>query len=196
MASNDLVIQKLLENNIKWAQGIVHADPGFFIRSAAGQTPQVLWIGCSDSRVPESVITRFMPGDIFVHRNIANQVHPNDDNVLSVVEYAVGALKVKHVIVVGHTECGGAKHCLKAAEEPPEPPKDPLHRWLEPLTELARSLPQQDRTLPILVKRNVEKQVQTLKGLETVQKAKVKVHGWIYDLSTGHLDDKAVELVD
>ncbi|KAF9784600.1 carbonic anhydrase [Thelephora terrestris] len=196
MASNDLVIQKMLEHNAKWAHSIVQADPGFFIRSAAVQTPQVLWIGCSDSRVPESVITRFMPGDIFVHRNIANQVHPKDDNVLSVVEYAVGALKVKHVIVVGHTECGGAKHCLAAAEEPPQVPTDPLHRWLEPLTELARSLPQEERTLPILVKKNVEKQVKTLKSMETIQKAKVHVHGWIYDLSTGHLNDRAVDLVD
>jgi len=137
-----------------------------------------------------------MPGDIFVHRNIANQVHPDDDNVLSVVDYAVAALKVKHVIVVGHTECGGAKHCLEAANHPPQPPLDPLHRWLEPLTELARSLPQEERTLPILIKKNVEEQVQILKGLETVQNADVKVHGWIYDLSIGILDDRAIDLVN
>ena len=99
------------------------------------------------------------------------------------------------MIVVGHTECGGAKHCLEAANHPPQPPVDPLHRWLEPLTELARSIPQAERTLPILVKKNVEKQVQTLKSLGTVQKANVKVHGWIYDLSTGILNDKAVDLV-
>lgn len=188
MASDDLVIQKLVENNEKWAAGIVHNDPGFFIRSAAGQHPQVLWIGCSDSRVPESVITRFMPGDIFVHRNIANQVHLKDDNVISVVDYAVAHVKVKHVVVVGHSECGGAKHCLEAAKKPREEPRDALHRWLEPLTDLARSLPSEEQKLPILVKRNVQQQVRTLQNMDVVKNAGVKVHGWVYNLSTGRLD--------
>jgi carbonic anhydrase len=99
------------------------------------------------------------------------------------------------VIVVGHTECGGAKHCVKASRDPKpaQPPKEPLLRWLERLTELARSLNlgqlPMEQALPILVKENVLQQVRTLNGMKVVQDSKVKVHGWIYDLSTGHLDD-------
>jgi carbonic anhydrase len=205
MSSEDPVVQGLLENNKKWAKAVVEADPDFFVRSAEGQSPQVLWIGCSDSRVPGAVVTASKPGDIFLHRNIANQVHLHDDNVLSVVDYAVAHLKVKHVIVVGHSECGGAKHCLEAAQDPCPPPQDtPLHRWLEPLTNLARSLglgsdPPPEGALSILVKENVIRQVQNLTETETIKHAwdeckDVWIHGLVYDLSTGLLGEPVVTI--
>jgi len=189
MESSD-IIPKLLENNANWAQGMGET----FFKNSAGkkQEPQVLWIGCSDSRVPESVITKSRPGDIFVHRNIANQVHLDDDTMVSVVEYAVRDLKVKHVILVGHSECGGVEHCVKEVlrKSQAEPPMDAFHRWLAPLTKLARDnhLSTNPITLPILVKKNVEQQVENLKSMQVIKDANVRVHGWIYNLSTGILE--------
>jgi carbonic anhydrase len=193
----------------------------------------VLWIGCSDSRVPESVVTNSKPGDIFVHRNIAkyvqstfvllagirlvgsltcvwtpSQVHPNDDSVLSVVNYAVEHLKVKHglftlvssvrrrlirsppVVVVGHTHCGGAAACVKIASAPPsDPPDIPLIRWLTPLLKLAQSLNvaslESTEAVSLLVKENVKRQVQNLAEMEITKG--VQIHGLVYDLATGTL---------
>jgi len=203
MSSEDPVVQGLLKNNEKWAKAVVEADPDFFLRSAEGQSPQVLWIGCSDSRVPGAVVTASKPGDIFLHRNIANQVHLHDDNVLSVVDYAVAHLKVRHVLVVGHSGCGGAKYCIEAARDPcPPRPDTPFLRWLGPLTDLARSLglgsnPPPKDALPILVKENVIRQVQNLTETETIKHAwgkreDVWIHGLIYDLSTGLLGEPVV----
>jgi len=202
MASAHSVVQGFLKNNEEWANAVIKSDPNFFVRSAEGQKPQVLWIGCSDSRVPGSVVTGSKPGDIFIHRNIANQVHLNDDSVLSVVDFAVGNLGVRHVVVVGHTECGGAKHCLKAAQNPShESPATPLLRWLEPLTQLARSLDlgslSHEEGLAKLVKSNVMQQVQNLAKTETIKNVwgrgeDLWVHGLIYDLSTGRFQSNVV----
>src|SRR5690349_12795852 len=104
--------EKLLLNNKSWAQEQRSADPSFFERLAKTQRPEVLWIGCSDSRVPANQITGTDPGEIFVHRNIANIVHPGDTNVASVLRYAVSVLKVKHIIVCGHEACGGVRRAL------------------------------------------------------------------------------------
>ncbi|EMD31095.1 hypothetical protein CERSUDRAFT_89502 [Gelatoporia subvermispora B] len=204
---SDHVLPQLLAQNKQWAAEVEKNDPGFFERSATGQHPKVLWIGCSDSRVPESVITASMPGAIFTHRNIANQCHLNDDNALSVLEYAVGTVEVPHIIVVGHTHCGGVAHAWATAHGviPHEhfanwgdhipralSSETPLSRWLEPLTEIARAKPA--LTPEQLGVANVHAQVINVVRSKAVQQAwaqgrDVWVHGWEYDLATGSLQD-------
>ncbi|KAF4615164.1 hypothetical protein D9613_003170 [Agrocybe pediades] len=207
-------IESLLESNAQWAADVLKAEPDFFTNSAKGQSPHTLWIGCADSRVPDSVITAAKPGDIFVHRNIANQLRLDDPNVLSVLRYAVHYLGVEHVVIVGHTECGGAAACLAAAQSPslnvnapiatiPSLPADSsLNRWLEPLTKLAASLKvsaiPHNEALPLLVEENVKAQVENLSNTVAIQDAWTKgtskgqnvwLHGWVYDLKTGLLKD-------
>ncbi|OSD00755.1 carbonic anhydrase [Trametes coccinea BRFM310] len=193
----DYILARLLSNNAQWAEDVEKAEPGFFAESAKGQSPKVLWIGCADSRVPESVVTASKPGDIFVHRNIANQFHPDDDSALSVLTYAVAHVGVQHVILVGHTNCGGAQACLAAASKPSAsaPPQDPLSRWLAPLTELAR----EHDELTALVEANVRAQVAHIAESEVMKAAwaagrDVQVHGWVYELETGRLRDLGVSL--
>jgi len=213
MADNNNT-RALLQSNAKWAADVSEADPDFFPDSAKNlQTPHSLWIGCADSRVAESVITASKPGAIFVHRNIANQFPADDNNVLSVLAYAVNYLGVENVIIVGHTQCGGAAASLNAAQAPNfvpkgpiitvdgEPVDSPLNRWLEPLTLLAHSLQlpdNSDKSIETLVKENVKAQVENLANTETIRKAwtqgtpkkqKVFIHGWIYDLGSGLLKD-------
>ncbi|KAF8163448.1 carbonic anhydrase [Crassisporium funariophilum] len=207
-------IQRMLTANAQWAEDVAKAEPGFFEQSAKGQTPHTLWIGCADSRVPDSVITGARPGEIFVHRNIANQLRLNDDNVLSVLRYAVDYLGVEHVVIVGHTECGGAAACLGAAQSPSFsldgpittvstlPADSALNRWLEPLTRLAASLQlsstPHEEALPLVVEENVKAQVENLANTITISEAWSKgsrkgqdvwIHGWVYELSTGKLRD-------
>ncbi|KDQ56200.1 hypothetical protein JAAARDRAFT_133195 [Jaapia argillacea MUCL 33604] len=195
------VLAKLLAQNVHWAKEVEEEDPGFFERSAQGQSPKVLWIGCADSRVPESVITASKPGDIFVHRNIANQFPLDDVNAEAVLEYAVGHLKVEHVIIVGHSKCGGAAACLAAAQHPsglPDPdagPNAPLNVWLASLVELARSLV--DPTEELLIQDNIKAQVANAVKSHTIKEAwahgkKVYVHGWLYELEKGHLRDLGI----
>ncbi|KAI0319581.1 carbonic anhydrase [Amylostereum chailletii] len=163
----DPTIARLINANSHWAKAVDNAQPRFFQDMAKGQAPKVLWIGCSDSRVPESVVTASKPGDIFVHRNIANQFRLDDDNAVSALTYAIDQLGVEHVVVVGHTQCGGATTCYNAALEAaagqirhtgsPGPssrlqtlsslpltvtpaPDTPLGRWLAPLTAMATEL--------------------------------------------------------
>jgi carbonic anhydrase len=199
---------ELLENNEKWAAAVKKADPDFFKRSAKGQFPKILWIGCSDSRVPESVISACRPGDIFVHRNIANQVHPNDTSVLSVIEYAVNYVKVEHVILSGHTECGGVNACLGAALAGSKvavgtsPTDAPINQWLAPLHQLALTLkPTDNSALQALavVEANVQRQVDNICETEIIQKSwaqasqnggrAVQVHGWVHEIGSGELRD-------
>ncbi|KAG1761838.1 carbonic anhydrase [Suillus occidentalis] len=171
-------IQTLLNANEEWSQSIIKDSPTFFTQLAIGQSPKILWIGCSDSRVPESVITASKPGDIFVHRNIANQFHLNDDSALSVLTYAVKAVGVEHVVLVGHTNCGGAAACLQAAKDAAadkdaSQPETPLTRWLGPLIGRIQSL-DLSSVLPQLRHPNAKK---------------VTVHGWVYDLARGRIDE-------
>ncbi|KAI0033447.1 carbonic anhydrase, partial [Vararia minispora EC-137] len=186
----DPTIARLIDRNSQWARAIGSSEPRFFHEMAKGQAPKVLWIGCSDSRVPESVVTASKPGEIFVHRNIANQFHLDDDSALSVLTYAIENLGVEHVVVVGHTQCGGAAACYEAAKEAKlkyrhpfqgadtaysnpgantsANAKTPLGRWLAPLTDIAASLDldlmhtDPDRALTQLVQANVQKQVENL----------------------------------
>ncbi|KAG2039418.1 carbonic anhydrase [Suillus americanus] len=212
-------IQTLLNANEEWAQSVIKDTPDFFTQSSTGQSPKVLWIGCSDSRVPESVITTSRPGDIFVHRNIANQFHLNDDSALSVLTYAVKVVGIEHgdfdsssngytsltVILVGHTNCGGAAACLKtvkdaAANTDASQPDTPLTRWLSPLIARVQSLDlsacSDNEALNKVVETNVIMQVDNICKSEPITTAwadpnakKVTVHGWMYDLTRGRIDE-------
>ncbi|KAH8989159.1 carbonic anhydrase [Lactarius hatsudake] len=195
---HDATVANIFSANAQWAGGMDAADPNFFKQSAKGpQTPKVLWIGCSDSRVPESVITASRPGDIFVHRNIANQVHPNDDNALSVITYAVAHVHVEHILVVGHTQCGGADAALKAVAGAAET-EPVISRWLTPLMELARKLDSEAQScsdpLTRLIEESVRVQVENVASSEPVRKVweaqkDLWVHGLVYELETGLLRD-------
>jgi len=195
----DEALARIFLSNSQWAKAVNAAEDSFFKQSVEGQSPKFLWIGCSDSRVPESVITASRPGDIFVHRNIANQVHPDDDSVLSVITYAIGPLGVEHVLVVGHTNCGGAVACLKAVLEGAPPPPQPLERWLAPLTALAGTLDlanvSQSERLTKIVEASVRAQVENVVNSPPVQTAwaggrkNLWVHGLVYELETGTLRD-------
>ncbi|KIK45439.1 hypothetical protein CY34DRAFT_536143 [Suillus luteus UH-Slu-Lm8-n1] len=198
-------IQTLLNANEEWSQSIIKDSPTFFTQLAIGQNPKILWIGCSDSRVPESVITASKPGDIFVHRNIANQFHLNDDSALSVLTYAVKAVGVEHVVLVGHTNCGGAAACLQAAKDAAadtdaSQPETPLTRWLSPLIGRIQSLELSTcsaaEALNKVVETNVHMQVDNICKSEPITTAwadpnakKVTVHGWVYDLARGRIDE-------
>ncbi|KAI0743113.1 carbonic anhydrase [Daedaleopsis nitida] len=190
--TQDYILARLLSNNAQWAEDVEKSEPGFLAEHSESQSPKVLWIGCADSRVPESVVTASKPGDIFVHRNIANQFHPTDDSALSVLTYAVEHVGVQHVILVGHTNCGGAAACAKAAQAPSAaPPASPLERWLAPLTELAKNT---EGDLTALVEANVRVQVDNLVQSDVIRGAwakgkDVQVHGWVYELETGKLRD-------
>jgi len=203
------LIARLLDNNATWASDVSHAEPTFFPESAKGQSPKLLWIGCADSRVPESVVVACKPGEIFVHRNIANQFHPQDDNVLSVLTYAVEALHIDHIVVAGHTYCGGATHCYNDASASPEPAaaaSTPLARWLSPLTDLARqqqaSASEQanrENAIRALIEKNVEMQVENVARTSIVREAwkkgrDIHVHGWVYELENGRLRDLEVSI--
>ncbi|KAG0702101.1 carbonic anhydrase [Suillus ampliporus] len=198
-------IQSLLNANEEWAQSVIKDKPDFFAQSATGQSPKILWIGCSDSRVPESVITASKPGDIFVHRNIANQFHPNDDSALSALTYAVKVVGVAHVVLVGHTNCGGAAACLAAATNAAARPgaSNPLTRWLSSLTALVQSLDlsacSASEALDKVVEANVIMQVDNICKSEPITTAwadpnakKVTVHGWVYDLAEGRIKELVV----
>ncbi|KAJ3511056.1 hypothetical protein NLJ89_g4316 [Agrocybe chaxingu] len=212
-------LRKMLSSNEAWAEERRKSNPTCFERMAAGQSPHTLWIGCADSRVPESIITNSQPGEIFVHRNIANQVHLHDDNTLSVIEYAVNHLGVRHIVVVGHSNCGGAAASLAAATSPEVsccaqngsnclqtiptlPPDNPINKWLQQLTKLAFSLgistAPKDEALSLLIEENVKGQVENLSKLEVIRDAwqnaeaqgkELWIHGWVYEIETGLLSD-------
>ncbi|MEO8763770.1 MAG: carbonic anhydrase [Ginsengibacter sp.] len=184
--------EKLLLENKAWAQEQVEEDPQFFKRLSALQLPEFLWIGCSDSRVPADKITGTQPGEIFVHRNIANMVVHTDVNLLSVLDYAVTHLKVKHVIVCGHYGCGGVKAAMTNHDF-----KYVLNMWLRNIKdvfrlyreELLAIADEEDRT-DRLVELNVKEQVMHLAKTSIIQRAwkneqRPQLHGWVYGLKDG-----------
>ncbi|MGH7533371.1 MAG: carbonic anhydrase [Gemmatimonadales bacterium] len=192
-------LPQLFEKNREWAAGEVARDPHFFERLLEIQRPPYLWIGCADSRVPANEIVGLAPGEIFVHRNVANIVRHDDPNALSVIQYAVDVLAVRHIIVTGHHGCGG----IIAALGPPAP--EPLETWLTHIRalrdthadELARLDPvaRPDR----LCELNVAAQVSAVAGTATVREAwaagkPLAIHGWFYDLKDGLLHDLDVTL--
>ena len=185
-------ILSLLENNKEFVAEKLALDPEFFIKSSAGQTPKILWIGCADSRVPPTEITKTHPGDLFVHRNIANLVVMTDMNMLNVLQYAVEVLNVEHVIVCGHYGCGGVKaamgnHQYGLIDNWLRTIKDTQNyywRQLDPLSEESRF----DR----LVELSVIEQIYNLGKTNIIQNAwksrgTPHLHGWVYDLKTGFI---------
>lgn len=187
------MLESLLARNIEWSAARHDADPGYFARLAALQAPEFFWIGCSDSRVPANVVAGLDPGEVFVHRNVANVVHSADLNLLSALEFAVETLKVREIIVCGHYGCGGVK---AATEDLPHGLSD---HWLEPIRRLARSYAvdlaacegDEDRR-DKLAELNVIEGVRRVSETPILQKAwargaDVRVHGLIYGLKDGRL---------
>lgn len=183
--------KSMLCANIVWARETAERRPGCFDALARGQRPKVLWIGCSDSRVPAESITASEPGELFVHRNIANLFHPGDDNCASVLEYAVRVLQVDHVIVCGHYGCGG----VRAALLPTEPSLPHVNRRIAPLCALARHHADVLRDLPEqaavdrLAEFNVLEQVRLLRAHPIIRDAAAPplVHGWVFVVANGRL---------
>lgn len=184
--------EKLLLENKAWAKEKVEDDPDYFHRLSEIQTPEFLWIGCSDSRVPANEITNTQPGEIFVHRNVANMVVHTDVNLLSVLDYAVTHLKVKHVIVCGHYGCGGIKAAMTNHDY-----KQVLNMWLRNIKDVYRlhrdeieSLPEEQARFDRLVELNVREQVLHLVKTSIIQRAwkneqRPDIHGWVYGLKDG-----------
>lgn len=182
----------LLSENKIWAAEQVAKDPGYFDRLAHLQTPELLWIGCSDSRVPANQITATEPGEIFVHRNIANLVINTDVNVLSVLDFAVNHLKVKHVIVCGHYGCGGIKAALSNIDYKPV-----LNMWFRNIKDVYRlhrneldNITDDEKKWDRLTELNVKEQVMNLAKTSIIQRAwknenRPDLHGWIYGLKDG-----------
>lgn len=184
--------EKLLLENKAWAQERIEDDPEFFNRLSHLQTPEFLWIGCSDSRVPANEITGTQPGEIFVHRNVANMVVHTDTNLLSVLEYAVTHLQVKHIIVCGHYGCGGVKAAMSNDDY-----NQVLNMWLRNIKDVYRlhfteldAIKDEEAKLNRLTELNVMEQVVHLAKTSIVQKAwkhrqAPDLHGWVYGLKDG-----------
>jgi carbonic anhydrase len=187
--------RELLENNRQWARAAVAADPEYFSRLAHQQSPQYLWIGCSDSRVPANQIIGLAPGEVFVHRNIANVVVHTDLNCLSVIQFAVDILKVRHIILCGHYGCSGVhaamtKHRIGLSDN-----------WLRHVQDVAakhggelEKVADEERRHRRLCELNAREQVENIAQCTAVQEAwersqPLEVHGWIYDLKDGLIHD-------
>jgi carbonic anhydrase len=191
---DDAEIEALFENNRRWAADMEREQPGFFGRLVGQQQPQFLWIGCSDSRVPANQITGLAPGEVFVHRNVANVVSATDLNCMSVVDFAVRRLRVRHIIVCGHYGCAGV---LAASEEGTIGVTD---AWLSGIRELHERHQSELETLAPaaaqkrLCELNVREQVRVLSRTTVLRQAwkrgqRVDVHGWIYGIDDGLLRD-------
>ncbi|NML77034.1 carbonate dehydratase [Rhizobium sp. S-51] len=189
------MLSDLFDHNIRWAAARRAEDPFYFDRLSALQRPEYLWIGCSDSRVPANVITGLQPGEVFVHRNVANLVHRADLNLLSVLEFAVETLEVKHIIVCGHYGCGGVRAAMDGHRH------GIIDYWLQPIRDVAEvncatlaSIPAPDEKLDRLCELTVASQVESLSRTPILQSAwkrgrSLAIHGWVYGLSDGLLRD-------
>jgi len=194
--------EQLLAANAEWAQGRVAADRDYFHRLVALQAPEFLWIGCSDSRVPANVITGLEPGEVFVHRNVANLVYPADLNCMTVLEFAVETLRVKHIIVCGHYGCGGVRAVLDGSQH------GLAEHWLAPVQDLYRQneeelsrLANDEARIDRVCELNVIAQVKSLCESPILKKARQQatpptVHGWIYSLNDGRLADLKCSLYE
>ncbi|KAK4124539.1 carbonic anhydrase [Parathielavia appendiculata] len=205
MAENDITQylrqthDRVFEHNCRWAEDCKAKDPDFFVKLSAGQNPEYLWIGCSDSRIPAEQITGLEPGDAFVHRNIANLVLSTDLNVMSVITYAVEHLKVKHIVVCGHYGCGGVKAAMT--------PKDLglLNPWLRNIRDVYRlhekeldAIADEDARYNRLVELNVYEQCRNVVKTACVQQSFAKnkfpvVHGWVFGFNDGLLKDLKID---
>ncbi|MCB0310485.1 MAG: carbonate dehydratase [Bdellovibrionales bacterium] len=191
-------LKRLIENNRKWVERINEADPNFFSELAHQQKPELLWIGCSDSRVPANQIVDLLPGELFVHRNVANLVLPSDLNCLSVIQFAVEVLQVKHIIVCGHYKCGGVEAALN------ETSCGLVENWISHIvnlkhrhSEFLEAVAQPAQRSRALCDLNVLEQVSNVCASTITRSAwqngmELSIHGWIYDVSDGLLRDLGV----
>lgn len=187
--------ESLMENNKAWVAEKLASDPAFFEKLSSGQQPPLLWIGCADSRVPANEIIGAQPGEVFVHRNIANMVVHTDMNMLSVLDYAVNVLKVKHVIVCGHYGCGGVKAAMGNQQI------GLIDNWIRHIKDTYRfhseelnAIADEDKRFDRFVELNVIEQVMDLAKTSIVQGAwrtnqELFIHGWVYDLKDGFVRD-------
>ncbi len=188
-------LKHLFERNKNWSEKIKESEPEFFLNLSKQQNPEYLWIGCADSRVPANQIVDLMPGEVFVHRNIANLVVHTDLNSLSVIQYAVEVLKVKHIIVCGHYGCGGVQAAMENNA------LGLIDNWLRHIRDVYRNYQAEIDTikdekdkLNLLCEKNVIEQVANLSHSTTIQNAwkngqELSIHGWIYSIKNGVLKD-------
>ncbi len=187
-------LKNIFDRNLAWATAIKDKDPEFFSELSRQQSPEYLWIGCSDSRVPANQIVNLPPGEVFVHRNIANLVIHTDLNCLSVIQFAVEVLKIKHIIVCGHYGCGGIEAAMENKEH------GLIDNWLGHIKDVSRLHAEEltgldwDEKFDLLCELNVKEQVVNVCNTTVVQKAwkigaELSVHGWIYNIENGILKD-------
>ncbi len=188
-------LKHLFENNRHWAEQIKEQDPDFFNKLSSQQQPEYLWIGCADSRVPSNQIIGLLPGEVFVHRNVANMVMHTDFNCLSVLQYAVEILKVKHIMVVGHYGCGGVRAAMEDVQH------GLIDNWLRALKDIYyyqrhrfSELDNDEDRVNLLCEINIRAQVSNVCHTTIVQNAwargqPLEVHGWIYSVADGLLRD-------
>ena len=196
----EVYYNQLLKNNKKWVKEMTYKDPNYFEELSKGQKPPVLWIGCADSRVPANEITGTHPGELFVHRNIANMVVHTDMNMLSVLDYAVNHLKVKHVIVCGHYGCGGVQAAMQNKS------LGLINKWVRNIKEVykdnkteLKKIDDDKKRFDRLVELNVKAQVYDLAKTSIVQQAwkdntGLEIHGWVYELKDGVIKDLRVSM--
>jgi carbonic anhydrase len=192
--------ETIFRNNEKWINEKLALDPDYFKKLSQGQSPDFLYIGCSDSRVTAEDLMGLNPGEVFIHRNIANQVVPTDNNINAVIQYAVEHLKVKHIIICGHYECGGVKAALHPSD------LGQLNSWLQTLRDVRRlhkaeleQIKDQQKLFDRLVELNVREQCMNLIKIDHVQKSWYKtgfpqIHGWVFDVRTGVLKDLGLKM--
>ncbi len=191
-------IKQIFENNRAWVKSKLQKDPGYFKKLSDGQHPKILYIGCSDSRVSAEELMGAAPGEVFVHRNIANMVPNTDLNVMSVINYAVRYLKVQHVVVCGHYFCGGVKAAMQQTD------MGLLNPWLRNIRDVYRlhldelnAIPGEEDRYKRLVELNVQEQCVNIIKTAVIQKAykerNVRVHGWVFDIRTGVLRDLHID---
>ena len=192
------MLDHLKDKNRAWAQGKLAVDPGFFKRLVGQQSPEYLWIGCADSRVPANEIVGLDPGELFVHRNVANLAPPQDANYLSVLQFAVDVLKVKHIMVVGHYGCGGVVAAIDGQR------RGLVDHWLHPIREVytanraeLEAMEDEHARHDRLCELNVIRQVRNVASDVFIREAwlrdrPVSIHGWVYSLSNGLVNDMNV----
>ena len=194
------MLDELKANNRRWADRKTADDPGFFKRLVGQQAPEYFWIGCSDSRVPANEIVGLDPGEMFVHRNVANLAPPQDANYLSVLQFAVDVIKVKHILVVGHYGCGGIAAAVDGQR------RGLVDHWLHPIREVHQEhrheldvIPEERARLDRLCELNVIRQVRNVASDVFVQDAwargqSICVHGWVYSIENGLITDLGIDI--